>query len=176
MLHDRRTRHIGDDLSVRDRPVAAIDGERDGERRLERRFVEAGKCAARIGRFELSHGVRAIPSLAQIEPAQLIVEDAGVPDMNLVRAAIERARHRQRRRLALLVQHHRRLLRGRAGADGHVVNYQLERMEDDSRGRLSYLDADSLCAIESRPPKVDRECQVVVLGADVRRKSLCDSR
>ena len=57
-------------LAVADRGIAAIDDERERERRLERRLVEAGKCPPRVGRFELRDRIRTLAGLARVEAAQ----------------------------------------------------------------------------------------------------------
>ena len=72
--------------AVGDRGVAAIDRQRDGERRLERRLVEARKRAARVGRLELRDRVLPELGLADVEAAQLRVQDAAELDVDLGRA------------------------------------------------------------------------------------------
>ena len=135
VLHDRRTRHVGDDLSVRDRRIVAIDGERDVEGRLDGRLIEARKRAPRVGRLELRDRVVARRALAQIEAPQLVIEDSGVADVDLRRSFLDGLRHRQRRRFILRIERHRRFLRPRAGAHGHVVELDVERVQHDgSRG------------------------------------------
>ena len=81
VLGDRGAARVGHDLPVRDRGVAAVDRQRDGERRLERRLVEARKRPARVGGLELRHGVLPELGLADVKAAQLFVQRAGVPDV-----------------------------------------------------------------------------------------------
>ena len=53
-----------------------VDDRREREGRLERRLVERREHAPRVGGFELRDRVAAIVGLAQIEAAQVVVEDA----------------------------------------------------------------------------------------------------
>ena len=72
------SRRVGDNGAVGDGVIAVVDdrGEREGG--LERRLVERRKHPPRVGRFELRDGVAALVRLAQVEPAQIAVEDAVV--------------------------------------------------------------------------------------------------
>ena len=114
-------------LEIAVSPRSIVSVTREG--RLERRLVEAGKRAARVGRLELRHGVLPQLRLADVEAAQLTVQDAAEPDVDLGRALGERLRHGQRRGLARLVERDRRVLRGGAGADGHLVELELEGVQ-----------------------------------------------
>ena len=159
-------------LAVGNGGVAAIDDQRDAERRLERGLVEARKCAAGVGRLELRH--RVFPQLgpADVEAAQLRVEHAAERRVDLGRAFRERPGHRQRRGLAGFVERHRRLLSRGAAADRHLVECQLERVEHDFGRRLGHLRPNRLGPVEPLAAQIDHEFQVVVGRGDDGRKSL----
>ena len=172
VLRDRRPGHVRQHLAVGDGGVAAIDGQRDGEGRLERRLVEAGKRPARVGRLELRHRVLPQLGLADVEAAQLPVQDAAEPGVDLGGALRERLRDRERRRLIGLVERDRRVLRRGAGADGHLAELELGRVQDHFRRRLGHLDPNGLGALEPLARQVDHEGQVVMRRRDDGRKSL----
>ena len=172
VLCDRRPARVGHDLSVRDGGVAAVDRQRDRERRLERRLVKARKRPARVGGLELRDGV--LPELgpADVEAAQLAVQEAGVPDVELGRSFGERRGHGQRRGLILLVERDGGGLRRRAGADRHLSELNVQGVEHEQRRRLRNLDAYRFGPFESLVPEIDGERQVVVVRCHNGRKSL----
>jgi hypothetical protein len=63
--------------------IAFVDdgGERKG--RFQRRFVERREHPPRVGGFELRDGVAPVVGFAEIQPAQVVVEDAVVADGDL---------------------------------------------------------------------------------------------
>src|SRR5262245_62782290 len=95
MLCRRRSGLVRKKLAVRDCRVAAIDRQSDGKRGLEGRLVEARERAPGVSRFELRDRVRAITAFAQVEAAQLVVEYAGIPDVDVRRPRWNRFGDRQ---------------------------------------------------------------------------------
>ena len=84
---------VGELAAVGDRRVGGVDHQRDVEGGLLRRLVERREGAARVGGLHLAHRVVAAVGLAQIEAAQLVVEDAGVGDADRGRAGRHPLRH-----------------------------------------------------------------------------------
>ena len=85
-----RVRHLA---AVRQRRVGGGDGERDVEGGLVGRLVERGERAPRVGGLHLRHGVFPAVGRAQVEAAQLVVENAGVGDGDRRRAGGQRPVH-----------------------------------------------------------------------------------
>ena len=94
VLAGGRARRVGDDRAVRDRVVAVVDDRGQRERRLEGRLVERREHPARVGRFELGDRVAPVVGLAQIQAAQIVVQDAVVADVDLGVAGGNRPRER----------------------------------------------------------------------------------
>ena len=139
--------------AVGDRRVAAVDRQRDRERRLERRLVEARKRAARVGRLELRDGVVAAVRLAQVEAAQLVVEDAGVADVDFGRARRQSASATVSVAVWLrpFERDAWRVCVDAAGVDRRPRETAMSSaLQDDAARRLRQLDADGLGALESR--------------------------
>ena len=88
-----------------------VDDRGQRERRLERRLVERREHPARIGRLELRDGIAAVVRLAQVQAAQIVVEDAVVLDVDLGVAGGNRSRHLERRLLLRRVDRDLRRLR-----------------------------------------------------------------
>ena len=173
-----RPRRVGQQLAVRDRHVAAVDGQRDAERRLERRFVEAGKRAPRVGRFELRHGVVPGLGLAQVEAAQLVVEDAAVLHVNRRSApSAKRRRDREGGRLRVRVERDRPLSapRRRCRSSPRGTRSRARAARPSSVGAATWTAIVSV-PVEARMGEIDDERQVVVDGHDRRRQSLGEGR
>ena len=83
MLPAARTRRIGRHRAVRDRVVPLVYDGGEGERRLHRGFVERGKHASRVGGLELRYRVATVVRLAQIQPAELVVQHTPIGDADL---------------------------------------------------------------------------------------------
>ena len=132
VLRRARARRVRQHLAVGDRGVAAIDRQRDGERRLERRLVEARERAARVGRLELRDRVLPQLGLADVEAAQLGVQDAAVADVDLG-GAFRRAAARTVSVAVCAVSSSVTvaICAAGAGADRHLAEIDLERVQHD---------------------------------------------
>ena len=93
MLPRHRPRRVPHHLRIRDRRIARIHHQRDIERGLQRRLVEAGKRPPRIGRLKLRHPIAPRLRLRKIEPPQLVVQNPRV--RNLQRHLARRQRPRK---------------------------------------------------------------------------------
>jgi hypothetical protein len=171
-----RSRRIGRDRAVRDRVVPRVDHGGEIEGRLHRRLVEGREHPPRVGGFELRHRVAAIVRLAQIEAAQLVIESAGVFDVQSRRSGGDSFRDDQRRELRLLVDFGPRRLCRAASLDGDLLEGDLRRVEDDAIGRLGDTDVDRFFAGERRARQVGRDRQGVVIRLDVVGKAPCRRR
>ena len=134
-----------------------------------------GKRAARVGRFELRDGVVPRLGLAQVEAAQLVVEDAADTGCGSRSAPFgERLGHGERRRLRGLVERDGRpSARAAPAADRHLAELRSRpRSARLARVGSATCDADRLGALEPRAGQIDDERQVVVDGRDGRRQPL----
>jgi hypothetical protein len=172
MLRCRRAGHVGQHAAVGNRDVTAIDGQRHGERRLERRFVEARKGAACVGRLELRHGVFPEFGLADVEPAQLGVQHTAECRVDLVGSLRQWLRHGERGRLRLLVERNGGDLHGRAGANRDLAEIELQRVQHHLGGRFLDVDLDRLGSFEPLFGEVDNVRQFIVRRHDRHRKAL----
>ena len=163
---------VGQDSTVRDGRVFLIERHGHGERRFECRFVEAGKCAPRVARFELGHRVFAIVCLADVEPAQLIVERAAEADVNVRRPAWNDSRDGQRDGLLSRIDGRVGFLRASARTNRGVPDAQIRRVQHDAGDWLGRVNADRLAALESLVLEVDDERHIVVIGPDAARQLL----
>src|SRR5262245_31365642 len=97
-------RHVGDEPPVRDRRVATVDGQRNGEGGLEDRLVEAWKRTPGVRRFELGHGVVSAVGLAQIEAPELVVQRSAETNPNVSVSRGDRSGYGQDGRLSRTVE------------------------------------------------------------------------
>ena len=97
---------IGNNGAVRDRVVVLVDRRGKLERRLQRRLVERREHPARVGGLELTHRVPAIVRLAEIQPPELIVQDALVLQVYLRLAGRDLTRQGERRLLPRRIERH----------------------------------------------------------------------
>ncbi len=163
---------VGDHPAVGERHVATVDRQRDVEGRLEGWLVEARECASRVGRLELRDGVALVVLGAEIEAAQLVVEDAAVADVDLRAALRQRLRHREGCGLTLFVERDGRRLPRRAAFDRDLAERDFRRVEDDRARRLRDVDTNRFRPVEARLGEVDVEAQVVVTRGHPGRQAL----
>ena len=90
--------------------------QREIENRLVCGLIEARESAASVGRLELRYRVFPALALAQIKPAQLIVQNAGEENVNFGWPRGRFSRHRQRSLFFLPLQADSSFLRGPATA------------------------------------------------------------
>src|SRR6185312_10660735 len=141
-------------------------------------LVEAGKGAASVGWFELSYGVFAFGSLAEIEAAQLVIHLAFKDDVQLCRTGRDGARSNDAGLLAIGIQRDFRLLFCPPGLDRRRFEIDLGRIEDNRRARLQNAQIDSFISIEGVIAEVGGECKLIVLRHSARRQALrlCSQR
>ena len=160
--------------AVRDGRIDRVDHQRDVERGFLGRLVEAGERAARVGGLHLTDRVVAPVRLAQVEPAQLVVQDAGVGDADRGRSGGQRLRGQEREghRLGLGVRRHVGDMRDVRGLDQHLAKSEFSRMQGDGRGRLLDAHLDLGTSAERGVREVGRKPQPVVLGGHAGRQTL----
>ena len=117
-------------------------------------------------------GIAPLLALGDIEAPELVVQHAGVPDVNLRRTCGQRSRDGQHRGLGRLIEDDACRLRRGAGADGHVPEIDLRRVQHDPvRGSID-PDANRFGPFESLSADVDDERQIVVFGCGRWRQTL----
>ena len=158
--------------AVRDGRVGGVDHERDVERGFLGRLVEAREGSPRIGGFHLTDRVVPAVGLAQVEAAQLVVEDAGVGDVDRGRAGRHPRGHREGGGIGGGVEGHGGRVRPSSCLDGDGAEGELGGVQRDRRGRLIETHADLGPSAEGGVRQVGREPQRVVLGRDARRQAL----
>ena len=127
-----RSGRVGDDFVVRDRNLAFVGNRRDVEGRLVVGLVERREGAPRVGRLELRGGVLApLIVFAQIQAAHLVVENAGVADVDRRGARGERLLHAQHDHFLLFFGSDLCLLRGAAARNRDIVKIDVRRVQRD---------------------------------------------
>ena len=164
---------IRDLRPVRDGSIARVDHEGDVERGLERRFVDARKRAARVRRLHLGHGVLATVGLAQIEPAQLVVQHAGERDLDCGRSHRKRLHDRQRRGLRRRIERRAGLLRPTAAGHAGALELELRRVQCDGARRPRDRHPEGLAPPKGVGGEIGREPERVMLRDPNRIQALC---
>ena len=162
--------------AVRNRVVVLVDRRGKLERGFERRLVERREHASGIRGLELTDGVAAIVRLAQIETAQLIVQDARVLQLNLRLSGRNLAGYGEGRLLARGIERYLRRLTGTTRDDRHRVERDLRGVQGDGLCRPFEPDADALGAGERCRRQARFEGDVVVTRGDVAGQPLCERR
>ena len=157
---------VGHHCAVRDRMIAGVDDCRQRERRLERRLVERREHAPRVGRLELGDRVAAVVGLTQIQPAQLIVQDALIGDLNPCRAGGNLDRDGERRLILGRIEGHRRGLRLAASDNLHVAKRDLGGVENDRLRRRLQRHVDRFATGKGRLRQIRLDGQIVVRRDD----------
>ncbi len=168
-------RRIGDDLRIGDRGIACVDHQRYVERGLQRRLVEAGKGAPRIGGFKLCDAVGALPGAREIKSAQLVVEDAGVGNLQRDRSRRKFSCECECGLLLFWIERDGGDLRrcdGVAHSRPYGLEFDLRCIERNSVGGCIEHDVDGLAACKSCLREVRCEGQRVVFGPHAARKPL----
>ena len=166
-------RLIADDIGIRDRCIAFVDDKGDIEGGFEGWFVKAGECATSVRRLKLSYGVVTLRGLREIEPAQLVIQNAGVAQLKPEFACGK-----------LLPEIEGGLLFAGIfrdlGGQRPAVNGRRDALEFDFRGvqddRVHWFvdnDVDRFTTGESRGSQVGRQGKRIVLRLDSLRKALC---
>jgi hypothetical protein len=156
-----------DHRPVRHRPVRRIDARRHLEARLDRRLVEAGEGAPRLGGLEVGEGEAIAARLGQVEPGQLIGQLAVPLQLEARLARRQRPGKAQGRRLRLFVELHL----GHVIADGGAGDGQLGRVERHDAGRLGHAQRDAGAPVEGGAAEVRAERDLVALGDRLERQT-----
>jgi hypothetical protein len=169
---------VGLDGAVGNSRVGGVDNQRNVVRGLEGRLVERRIGAPRIGGFKLRHGVVALGGLGEIEPAQFVVQNAGVGDGQSGLARGELFREGEGRLLLVLVERHGSCLLLASGGYGHGLKGDLDGVQGDRIGRLGQRHLDRFDAGEGGGLEVGRQAERVTQRADGRGQplSVCGER
>ncbi len=176
MLPGLRSECIRDLRAVRNRRVAVVDQQRDIERRFVCGLVKRGECASRVGRFHLADRVATAVRLAQIKPAQLVIENSGVRDLDRGAAFRQRARHGKRRHLVLFVERHACGLHAAACRDRHLAKLNLRGVQRHGGRRVLHIHLDRFATAERGVLQVGREPERVPRRDHVARQPLRGGR
>ncbi len=158
----------------------AVDGEGDVEGGLHGGLVEGGEGAAGVGGFELGYGVVAGLGFGEVKAAELVVEDAGIADVEGDRTGGELVRKDEGGLLPGGVERDGRGL-GVAGVgvrrgSGHGEKSDLGGVEGDGIAGVLEGEIDGFFAGKGGGGEVGREVEGVVPRQGTGREALRGER
>lgn len=165
-------RLIGKDVTVGDGGVAFVDDEGDVEDCFVGGLVQGRKCAASVGSFKLGDGVTTAGSLAQVEAAKLVVEDASEADVDVGESCGNRSGHGERDHFVFFVGGDGGFLGDAVGLDGDFFEGDFGGIQNDGGGRCTKADVNGFVAGESGGGEIGFKGEVVTLRGGVFWKAL----
>jgi hypothetical protein len=158
---------VGNDFAVGDGGVVFVDNESDAKDGLVGRLVEGGEGTAGIGGFKLRDGVAAAGGLAEIETAELVVQDSRKANVDLGGARGNDTRDGQSCGLVFFILGDRGGLFEVSGTDPHFLKIDFGGIQHDGSGGLLEMNADEFVASERGVGKIRLKSQVVGVRNDI---------